>query len=176
FHAALRAASPRWLSGGSPAALGPAPLILVHPSRSHVGDTLWLTPLLRAIHRSFPAAEVTVAGAPTLGRVLAGNPHVHRLLPYDPAGGGGGRRRGLDPLAGRPPRPPPSSPSAAARATAGSPRRWRSAGCRGGWTSSTSRRRATAPGAPPSSPTRAGASGGRWRRRGSSSTLWSRSS
>ncbi len=87
FFAALAAASPRWVepAGAAPPPLaGPSPRILVHPSRSHVGDTLWATPLLRAIGRLLPGARVTVAGEAVLERVLAGSPHVEELLVFDP--------------------------------------------------------------------------------------------
>jgi ADP-heptose:LPS heptosyltransferase len=99
FHAALAAASPRWLV--SPGA-GPPPeprRLLVHQSRFRVGDTLWLTPLLRAIRQRFPGAEVTVVAGPLAGPVLERNPHLSDLVVWNPAGGEMERRRVLERLA-----------------------------------------------------------------------------
>jgi ADP-heptose:LPS heptosyltransferase len=78
---------------------------LVHQARFHVGDTLWLTPLLRAIHRLFPRARTTVVAPPVARELLAGNPHVAEIVSYAPAKGAGetaaARRRVLDSLNGR---------------------------------------------------------------------------
>lgn len=60
---------------------------LVHQARFHVGDTLWLTPLLRAIRRFFPEARTTVVGPPVALELLAGNPHVEDIVPYAPSPG-----------------------------------------------------------------------------------------
>jgi len=73
--------------------------LLVHQSRFRVGDTLWLTPLLRAVRRAFPAAEVTVVAGPLAVPVLARSPHVSALVVWDPPGGEAERRRVLDRLA-----------------------------------------------------------------------------
>ncbi|HEX9945172.1 MAG TPA: glycosyltransferase family 9 protein [Thermoanaerobaculia bacterium] len=77
------------------------PCLLVHQARFHVGDTLWLTPLLRAIHRFFPKARTTVVGPPVACELLAGNPHAAVVVPYLPDHGGEGRRRVLGRLTGR---------------------------------------------------------------------------
>jgi lipopolysaccharide heptosyltransferase II len=98
FHAALAAASPRWLlSPGAGPPLEPRRL-LVHQSRFRVGDTLWLTPLLRAIRRRFPGAEVTVVAVPLAVPVLERSSHVSNLMVWDPAGGEAERRRVLERL------------------------------------------------------------------------------
>jgi ADP-heptose:LPS heptosyltransferase len=79
------------------------PRFLVHQARFHIGDTLWLTPLLRAIHRFFPGARTTVVGPPVALELLAGNPHVEVIVPYLPSPGREReeRRRVLGELAGR---------------------------------------------------------------------------
>jgi ADP-heptose:LPS heptosyltransferase len=86
FFAALARASPRWLAAAAappplaPGGAGRPPRFLVHQGRSHVGDMLWLTPLLRAISRLFPGASVTVVGSAAAALALAGNPHCTELL------------------------------------------------------------------------------------------------
>ncbi len=91
FLAALRAATPRWVRApGTPWPLpvpAAAPRFLVHQARFHVGDTLWLTPLLAALRHLFPGARTTVVGPSAAGEVLAGNPHVARVVPYPEDGG-----------------------------------------------------------------------------------------
>lgn len=92
-----------WTSApGAPRGLPPAPRFLVHQARFHVGDTLWLTPLLRAIHRRFPGARTTVVAPPVARELFAGNPHVQEIVPYVPARGRerAERRRVLGALAG----------------------------------------------------------------------------
>lgn len=88
FFEATAAASPRWLlsPGGPPPPLPrPHPRVLVHQSRFHVGDALWLTPLLRALRRLLPGARVTVAGSAVLHRALGACPHADELWTFDPA-------------------------------------------------------------------------------------------
>jgi len=46
-----------------------------------IGELLMITPLLRAIGRAFPSADVTVMARPGSAPVLVGNPHVKKLLP-----------------------------------------------------------------------------------------------
>lgn len=80
------------------------PRFLVHQARFHVGDTLWLTPLLRAIRRFFPGARTTVVGPPVALELLAGNPHVEEIVPFAPVRGRAtaeARRRVLGRLADR---------------------------------------------------------------------------
>jgi ADP-heptose:LPS heptosyltransferase len=101
-HTADAAALPRWLvpaAGGRPAE---PRRVLVHQSRFRVGDTLWLTPLLRALRRAFPEAALTVVAGPLSRPVLARSPHVAELVEWEPAAGEAGRRRVLDQLAGTP--------------------------------------------------------------------------
>ncbi|HEV2853870.1 MAG TPA: glycosyltransferase family 9 protein [Thermoanaerobaculia bacterium] len=105
FLAALRAESPLWAVDPAAPSVPPrggALRFLVHQARFHVGDTLWLTPLLREIKRRFRGAEVTVVGPPVAGQALEGNPRVDHLVPYHPRDGEEGRRRVLEALSGRP--------------------------------------------------------------------------
>lgn len=88
--------SPHWrVAQGVPGALEPPARVLVHQSRFHVGDALWLTPLLRNVRRAFPSAEVTVAAGPRAAPVLSRSPHVSQLIVWDPAGGEPERERVL---------------------------------------------------------------------------------
>lgn len=113
FVGAVRAESPLWsavaepppaLFGRStPSAAENGPVrFLVHQARFHVGDTLWLTPLLREVARRFRGADITVVGPPAAVQVLEGNPRVARIVSYQPADGEAGRRRVLEELAGLP--------------------------------------------------------------------------
>jgi ADP-heptose:LPS heptosyltransferase len=74
---------------------------LIHQARFHIGDVLWLTPLLRALHQIFHRPVITLVGPPAAATVLAGNPHLSELVDYHPRDGGVGRRRVLAALAGR---------------------------------------------------------------------------
>lgn len=56
---------------------------LVHQARFHVGDALWMTPLLREIRRRFPQARTTFVVPPAALPVLAGNPHIAATVAYD---------------------------------------------------------------------------------------------
>ena len=80
---------PVWTAapGAPPALPRERPAFLVHQARFHVGDTLWLTPLLRAIRRRFPGARTTVVGPPVARELFAGNPHVEEIVPYVPSPG-----------------------------------------------------------------------------------------
>jgi len=84
---------PRWVV--APGAWPPsAPRsVLIHQARFRVGDTLWLTPLLRAVRRAFPAAAVTAVAGPLARQVLERSPHLSELLIWDPAGGEAEARR-----------------------------------------------------------------------------------
>ncbi|MEM7349895.1 MAG: glycosyltransferase family 9 protein [Acidobacteriota bacterium] len=88
FQRALAAASPRWVvRPGTPDRIrldSVAPRLLIHQARFHIGDTLWLTPLLRGVHRRFPEARTTLVGPPVAAEILAGNPHVAEIVPYSP--------------------------------------------------------------------------------------------
>ena len=46
-----------------------------------IGELLVVTPLLRAIGKAFPSADVTVMVRPGSAQVLVGNPYVKKLLP-----------------------------------------------------------------------------------------------
>ena len=101
FARASRAAEPEDMHGERISAVT-RPRFLVHQARFHVGDTLWLTPLLRAIQRFFPGARTTVVGPPVALELLAGNPNVEEIVPYLPSPGREReeRRRVLGRLAG----------------------------------------------------------------------------
>lgn len=71
---------------------------LVHQSRFRLGDSLWLSPLLRNIRRFFPSAKITVVGSAPTSRALGTNPHVDELVIYDPSAGEAEHRRLIDRL------------------------------------------------------------------------------
>lgn len=48
-----------------------------------IGDMIMATPLIRAIARSHPTIELDVLASPANRVVLAGNPHVRRVLVFD---------------------------------------------------------------------------------------------
>ena len=48
-----------------------------------IGDMIMATPLIRAIARSHPTIELDVLASPSNGVVLAGNPHVRRVMTFD---------------------------------------------------------------------------------------------
>ncbi len=93
----VAADAPRWLDRSAA-----GPRFLIHQARFHIGDVLWLTPLLRALHDLFEKPEITVVGPPVAATVLAGNPHVAGILAHHPREGEAGQRRVLGALAGRP--------------------------------------------------------------------------
>lgn len=104
FFRSLVRESPSWTAAPGPALpgldRGGPHRFLVHQSRSHVGDTLWVTPLLRAIRRFFPAAHTTVVGPPVARELLAGLPRVE-VVPYRRSEGVEAQRSVLGHLAGR---------------------------------------------------------------------------
>lgn len=106
FLAALYRETPLWrVAEGAPPPLprdAAGVRILIHQARFHIGDTLWLTPLLRALHTVFHRPRITLVGPPVAATVLAGNPHLEELVGYLPRDGEEGRRRVLAALAGRP--------------------------------------------------------------------------
>ena len=105
FLAALHRESPLWRvapNAQPPLDRDVAGLqILIHQARFHIGDVLWLTPLLRALHQVFRRPAVTLVGPPVAATVLAGNPHLAELLVYHPRDGEAGRAQVLAALAGR---------------------------------------------------------------------------
>lgn len=83
FHRAALAASPHWEHApDAPKPANPLTSILIHQGRFHLGDTLWLTPLLRAIRKLLPEIRVVVATTPSCARLLEGNPHVTQVLSF----------------------------------------------------------------------------------------------
>ena len=102
FHAALAAASPRWLVAPGAGAPPEPRRLLVHQSRFRVGDALWLTPLLRCLRQRFPTAGVTVVAGPLAVPVLERSSHVSELVIWNPAGGEAERRRVLERLGDQP--------------------------------------------------------------------------
>jgi ADP-heptose:LPS heptosyltransferase len=105
FLAALDRETPLWrVAAGAPPPLDRRTAghrFLIHQARFHVGDTLWLTPLLRALHALFRRPRVTLVAPPVAATVLAGNPHLDELVPCLPLDGEAGRRRVLAALDGR---------------------------------------------------------------------------
>ncbi len=105
FLAALFDELPLWRSApGAPPPLSrrvAGHRFLVHQARFHVGDTLWITPLLRRIHELYRRPQVTLVGPPVAAELLAGNPHLAELLCHHPADGEAGRRGVLAALDGR---------------------------------------------------------------------------
>ena len=84
FHDAAASASPRWLSEpGLRSSTSLPSNVLVHQGRFHIGDTLWLTPLLRGLRRLSPESHVVVATTPACAAVLEGNPHISETLILD---------------------------------------------------------------------------------------------
>jgi ADP-heptose:LPS heptosyltransferase len=105
FLAALRRETPLWrVAPGAPPPLdrdSEGLRFLIHQARFHIGDVLWLTPLLRALHQSFRRPVITLVGPPVAATVLADNPHLSELFVHHPRDGEEGRRRVLAALAGR---------------------------------------------------------------------------
>jgi ADP-heptose:LPS heptosyltransferase len=105
FLAALHRETPLWRvapDAPPPARDAEGLRFLIHQARFHIGDVLWLTPLLRALHQLFRRPVVTLVGPPVAATVLAGNPHLAELLVHHPRDGEEGQRRVLAALAGRP--------------------------------------------------------------------------
>jgi ADP-heptose:LPS heptosyltransferase len=105
FLTALHRETPLWrVADGAPPPLptrAAGHRFLIHQARFHVGDTLWLTPLLRALHTLFFRPLVTLVGPPVAATVLAGNPHIAEIIGYDPRDGEAGQWTAMAELAGR---------------------------------------------------------------------------
>jgi ADP-heptose:LPS heptosyltransferase len=105
FLAAVFTELPLWRT--APGALPPLSRrvaghrFLIHQARFHIGDTLWVTPLLRALHALYRRPRITLVGPPVAAEVLAGNPHLDELVCHHPTDGEAGRRRVLAALAGQ---------------------------------------------------------------------------
>lgn len=83
-----RAAGAPW-----PVPLPAAPRFLVHQARHHLGNALWLTPLLGEIGRRWPAARCVVVGPPAAEPVLAAHPRCDRFVALPEGAGAAARRR-----------------------------------------------------------------------------------
>ena len=55
-------------------------ILLVHLRT--IGDAVLSSPTLRALHRTFPEAQIDYLVAPASAGALAGNPHLHEVLVY----------------------------------------------------------------------------------------------
>ncbi|NKC10702.1 MAG: hypothetical protein GKR94_00405 [Gammaproteobacteria bacterium] len=79
----------RWWTVNADTGWPPAghPRILVHQSRFRVGNTLWITPVLRELRRLWPQAHVTVAGSRVTARVLQPTALADAFLVFDPDAG-----------------------------------------------------------------------------------------
>lgn len=83
FYAALARAAPRWVARPvlpEPIDLGNSTRFLVHQARFHVGDALWLTPLLAALRHRFPGSAATVVAPRAAEPVLAASRDVAELF------------------------------------------------------------------------------------------------
>lgn len=56
---------------------------VVYLRYDRIGDMIMATPLIRAIARSHPTIQLDVLASPSNAVVLAGNPHVRRVLIFD---------------------------------------------------------------------------------------------
>lgn len=92
-----RAAGAPW-----PVPLPAAPRFLVHQARYHLGDALWLTPLLGEIGRRWPRARCTVVAPAAAAPLLAPHPRCDRFVACPEAAGVADRRRVAAALAATP--------------------------------------------------------------------------
>jgi len=84
FQRAAAAASPLWLVDARDQQPPARPKdILIYQERFHIGDTLWLTPLLRAIARLLPGARTCIVTRQACAQLLSGNPHVDEVVSYE---------------------------------------------------------------------------------------------
>jgi glycosyltransferase involved in cell wall biosynthesis len=52
--------------------------------KESLGDCLMMTQLFESFHEQYPDHDLYVACDPKFAEVFAGNPHVHKVLPYQP--------------------------------------------------------------------------------------------
>lgn len=83
FQQLLTDASPCW-SAPQPALESWPRRVLVHQSRSHLGDALWLIPLLRELHTRGSTVTV-VAASGAIAKVFQGNTAAELIPVEDPA-------------------------------------------------------------------------------------------
>src|SRR4030042_1668912 len=57
--------------------------VLVVRWKRHVGDTVYITPLFRAIKKTFPNARLTVLGQGRVGEVIAHNPDIDEYIEHN---------------------------------------------------------------------------------------------
>jgi ADP-heptose:LPS heptosyltransferase len=62
---------------------GARPHRVLYLRYDRIGDMIMATPLIRAIARSHPTIQIDVLASPANAVVLAGNPHVRRVLTFD---------------------------------------------------------------------------------------------
>lgn len=65
-------------------ALRPAGVIIVR-QHNQMGDMICATPAFRALRETYPQARLTLVTAPVNAEVVAGNPHLDRILTFDRA-------------------------------------------------------------------------------------------
>lgn len=59
----------------------PGRVLLIHTA--FIGDVILVLPLVQAVRRAFPAAELTVMAVPASAPVLENHPDIHSILLYD---------------------------------------------------------------------------------------------
>ena len=64
-------------------------ILVVRPDR--IGDVILATPLIRALHTTFPAAHIAAMVRPYTQELLLHNPHLNQVLVDDPRGAHNGR-------------------------------------------------------------------------------------
>jgi heptosyltransferase-2 len=64
--------------------LTPRRILVIRPDR--IGDVVLVTPLVRALRRTFPSAHIAAMVRPFTRAVLENNPHLDEILLDDPAG------------------------------------------------------------------------------------------
>ena len=53
--------------------------------KESIGDCFLVTALFKSIKEQYPDYDIYVASDPTYHEMFAGNPHIHKWIPYDPA-------------------------------------------------------------------------------------------
>ena len=58
---------------------------ILYVMRESLGDCLMITALFESLHKKYPGHDLYVGTDPKHNAIFAGNPYVHKLLPYIPA-------------------------------------------------------------------------------------------